>query len=337
MSAPQTHSFYGVFLQNSESEIYALPTATKSDADPRRVGIEFEFGGMELDRVAKIVTDTLGGELGEKNAAEQSVEIAALGTFNIEVDWDLLKRLSDNKDVPQFLTQALSDSATVIVPIEIVCPPILPQQLKKLDHLVDKLREAGAQGTEHSWVNAFGLHINVELPDCEAATLDRYLKAYALLQDWLVAQSAVDLSRRITPYIDLFPEEYLVQVLRRSEPELTDIFEDYLQHNLTRNRALDLLPLLAHIDEDRVRARIDDNRIKPRPAFHYRLPDCRLDDPDWSLAEPWELWCAVERLADNKELLEKVVERALIEEAGRPALLNKGWGERVSEWLPPSA
>lgn len=323
-------------MQYSESKIFALPTAIKSDSKPRRVGIEFEFGGLDLESVAQIVTDTLGGKLGEKNAAEQSVEIDGLGKFNIEVDWDLLKRLSDNKDVPQFLTQALSDSATVIVPIEIVCPPITPQQLQKLDGLVEKLREAGAQGTEQSWMNAFGLHINVELPDCEAETLDRYLKAYVLLQDWLVEQSAVDLSRRITPYIDLFPEEYLVQVLRKSKPELTDIFEDYLQHNLTRNRALDLLPLLAHIDEDRVRASIDDNRIKPRPAFHYRLPDCRLDNPDWSLAEPWELWCAVERLADNKELLDQVIEQALQEEAGRPALLNKSWCERVSEWLPQS-
>jgi hypothetical protein len=35
------------------------------------------------------------------------------------------------------------------------------------------------------------------------------------------------------------------------------------------------------LDPRRVRAATDDELIKPRPAFHYRLPDSRIEDPDW--------------------------------------------------------
>ena len=317
----------------SDAHHYAPPTPDKSDGKPRRVGIELEFAGLSLEAATQVAAESLDGKAEAVSAAEQSVEVDALGKFNVEVDWDGLKKLSDNEDVPEFLTQALSESATMIVPVEIVCPPLLPGQLQDLDKLVDALRAAKAKGTEQSWIYAFGLHINIELPDCEAATLDRYLKAYVLLQDWLLQKSEVDFSRRITTYIDPFPEAYLLQVLRRNKPELTDIFADYLEHNATRNRALDLLPLLAHINEARVRETIDDDRIKPRPALHYRLPDCRVDNSEWSLAEPWDIWCAVERLADNRELLEQLVSHALTEEGGKPALLDDGWCEKVDEWL----
>ena len=60
-----------------------------------------------------------------------------------------------------------------------------------------------------------------------------------------------------------------------------------------------MLPLFAWIDEDRVRTTIDDPRIKPRPTFHYRLPNAQVSDSLWSLAEDWNRWVVVETLADR--------------------------------------
>ena len=320
-------------MQISDSDQYSLPTKLTTDGKPRKVGIEIEFAGLNLEEAVSIVTSTIGGVPGDKTAAEQKVDVEALGEFGVEVDWNFLKRLSENEDIPEGLTQALSDSATAVVPVEIVCPPVEPQQLQELEELVRELRKAGAKGTEESLFYAFGLHINVELPDCDAVTLDRYLKAYVLLQDWLLAKNATDVSRRITPYIDLYPEEYLLRVLKRKQPGISEIIDDYLEYNATRNRALDMLPLLSHIDEDRVKDKIDDERIKPRPTFHYRQPDCRIDDPDWSLAQPWGVWLTVERLADDSKLLDKLVKSALEEKSGQPQLLQDTWIKEVDQWL----
>lgn len=41
----------------------------------------------------------------------------------------------------------------------------------------------------------------------------------------------------------------------------------------------------------------DPHLVKARPAYHYRLPNCLIDEPDWRLAREWNTWVAVERLA----------------------------------------
>jgi len=48
-----------------------------------------------------------------------------------------------------------------------------------------------------------------------------------------------------------------------------------------------------------VRAVAHDPLIKPRPAFHYRLPDCEIHLPDWGLHIAWHDWLEVEALADD--------------------------------------
>jgi hypothetical protein len=75
------------------------------------------------------------------------------------------------------------------------------------------------------------------------------------------------------------------------------LIDDYLDASPSRNRELDMLPLFAHLDHDRVRARLPYEKISARPTFHYRLPDSRVDDPAWTIAADWNRWVEVERLA----------------------------------------
>ena len=110
-----------------------------------------------------------------------------------------------------------------------------------------------------------------------------------------------------------YPEDYVAHVLAADyRPDLETLIDDFLEFTPTRNRPLDLLPLFAHIDEDRVMAApVEKELIKPRPAFHYRLPNCLVDEPDWSLAVPWNDWVEVERLAADAKALEKLRRKRL--------------------------
>jgi hypothetical protein len=147
--------------------------------------------------------------------------------------------------------------------------------------LVEKLRAAGARGTNSELVYAFGMQFNPEVPDTDARKITLYLKAFLCLYDWLEREADIDYTRRLTPYIDAFPVDYIRKVISFDYwPDMNTLIADYLQANPTRNRALDMLPLFTHINEKLVRESVDDDRGKTRPTFHYRLPNCETDHDD---------------------------------------------------------
>lgn len=280
---------------------------------------------MSLEQAGRVVAASLGGAVEPVSAAEQQVRVDGLGDFSVELDWAFLKEKA-GVEAPGDWVKPLSEAAALLVPVEVVCPPLELSQLSRLEVMVQALREAGAQGTGESFIAAYGVHINSEIPRLDSATLLSYLKAFALLQWWLVDAHQVDLTRKISPYVDLYPQAYVHRLLSASDVGLDRIIDDYLRYNPSRNRALDLLPMLAHMDAARVRQTIDDPKIKPRPAFHYRLPNCHIERSDWSLAMPWNTWCVVEQLAHCGDDLGRLAEHFLA--AQRPLL-----GTNRAEWL----
>lgn len=284
------------------------------DSKPRHVGFELEFAGLELPQVASILADTLDGEVHPRTHAECEVDVPELGTFVVELDWEFAKETAKERATQHLEASGLDDDpfmewltrvASQIVPVEIVCPPIAINKLHLLDAAITTLSEAGALGTEESLLYAFGLHINTELPNLEAKTIISYLKAYSVCQDWLIEAHQVDPVRRITPYIDLYPKEYLTKVLAYTGGEsMSQIIDDYLELNPTRNRALDMTPLFKHIDETRLVRHLQDSRINSRPTFHYRMPNCSIEKPDWDLRASWNIWCVIEYLVDHPDQLE---------------------------------
>ena len=146
----------------------------------------------------------------------------------------------------------------------------------------------------------------------------------------------VDFSRRLTSYVDPFGKDYVRKVLKPSyQPTIDQLIDDYLEFNPTRNRALDMLPLFAHIDEPRLRAKIDDDRVKARPTLHYRLPNSLIDDPQWGLIHPYRDWLQVDNLAMDKARLEKVCQAYRNYLDNPTANLFTNWSHSVSEWLIP--
>ncbi len=322
-------------MTSSASRGFELPPRPrKDDGEMRRVGFEIEFSGIDLRETTAAVKDALGASIVSQTAAEVELEADGLGKFNIEIDWEFLKRKAaqDDSDFEDLL-EVLSQAAALLVPIEVVCPPIPLSRLDVLEPMIAALREAGAVGTEESLISAYGVHVNTEIPRLDAPTLFGYLRAYALLQWWLVDRQPVDMARRISPYIDLYSEAYLKRLLSREQPTLDQLIDDYLEHNATRNRGLDMLPMLSEIDAQRVRGAVDDPRVKSRPTFHYRLPDCHIERRDWSLRQPWNTWLAVEKLADRPDDLDTLA-RAFID-ADRPIIgVSRGdWVEHMDRWL----
>lgn len=306
----------------------------------RRVGVELEFAGLPIEKIASILKQRLGGEIETISAYEYELRGTDFGTFGVELDFSYLKKAGREEiddstlgSLEKISEDLLAVIAKQVVPFEVVSPPIPMDRLGEVDQVVKDLKAAGAKGTRHATVYAFGLHLNPEMPALDAVTIRRYMQAFAVLFEWLKQVSDVDLSRRITPYIEPWPKDY-VQLLVDPEyaPDLPQLMDDYLRHNPTRNRALDMTPLFAHIDRAQMEQHVQDDRINARPTLHYRLPNCEIDAPDWSLMTAWRHWLAVERLAADEQRLKAACrEYSEFLDSTVDRLLGD-WAERGAEW-----
>jgi len=323
-----------------EKSAFKLPSVTHTcNKKMRRVGFELEFIGIDLEQTTAVVQQVFSGKIASVSPAACVVAVEGLGEFSIELDWHFLKKKAaqQNRENAGDWLEMLSHAAALLVPMEIVCPPIPVSDLDCLDPLVTELRRAGAKGTEDSMIAAYGVHINTEVPGQDAGCLSGYLRSFSLLQWWLVDAHQVDFARRISPYVDLYPEAYLKQLFSRTVPDIHQVCDDYLQYNASRNRALDLLPLLAYMDVDQVNRAVADAKIMARPAFHYRLPNCQIDKPEWSLARPWNNWWVVEELAQRPDDLQNL--SALFLDMHRPLLgvSRSEWTALMDRWLQDHA
>ncbi|SFM52526.1 Putative amidoligase enzyme [Ectothiorhodospira mobilis] len=322
------------------SAFQPLPEPLNPEGEPRRVGIELEMAGLSLEAIAGAITDLFGGEHRADSPFQQRVTGTRFGDFGLELDSDLLKRREyldylekmgvevDRDGRPHALETALSQVAGLVVPHEVVAPPVPHDALPELDRLRRRLQQAGAKGTHDSLFYAFGLQINLELAHLDAASILRHLQAFLVLHDWLLEHSQTDLSRRLTPFVDPFPETYARLILQPDyAPDLKGLITDYLAHNPTRNRPLDLLPLFAHLAPEQIQAAaVEHHLIHARPTFHYRLPDCRIDEPQWDLSLPWAGWVAVERLAAQPQRLHRMAAELLGADRG-------GLAARIQQWM----
>lgn len=334
---------------------YRLPAVTQtSDGKPRAAGFEFEFGNLPIGRASRALHSALGGKLESISPFEAILHDSSLGRLKVERDANLLKSVRYRKwlegigldfkpgSIGHEIETNIDNASRGLIPCEVVTDPIPFEELNRLDTLVAALNELGAEGTQDSLIYAFGLHINPSLPDTDSVTVARYIQSYLLLHAWLVELSDTDKTRRfLTRYIDPFPHGYLERVLVHDyRPDREHLIADYLRHNPTRNRALDMLPILAHLDEDQVRAGLNEDEqelVKARPAFHYRLPDCRINEPGWTVADAWNRWVFVEQLAQDEQLLDELI--ALWRKQDRELKLTPGgrWVQQLTSFLAQKA
>ncbi len=305
-----------------------LPTPCNARGDPRRTGVEIELGGLDEARVATLAADHLGGRVQQVGGTEWRVRGTRIGDLEIYLDTVLRKASAG------VLREAGLALGREVIPVEIVTAPLTRADLAMLDEFRDILRRAGALGSNARFRFGFGVHLNVEIAATTSEAILRPLLAYALIEDWLRDVRPIDDSRHILPFTDPYPTRFVRGLVGLGrEADLDAVIGLYLQETPSRNRGLDMLPIFAHLRPDRVsRALGADSAVSPRPAFHFRLPDCRIDDADWSLAEEWSRWLLVERVAASAALLDALADRWQAEH-GAVTLFRAHWAAAAGEVL----
>lgn len=327
------------------------PRLANAEGDTRRIGVELEFSGLRPEAIVEAVLGSIGGHARRESAVAWELLDTAAGDLHLELDFRLLQTVAAEHsearaatlpdwvtDLTDWTTELAERMASMVVPWEIVTAPVPMDRVHRLEPMIEGLRRAGALGTRHAPHFAFGVHLNPEMPALDARTVLAYFRAYLCLNQWLRQRCRPDLSRVVTPYIADFDPRWVREVLAPDyDPDLETFIDDYLDANPTRNRSLDMLPLFAHLDADRVRARLDDPLIKGRPTLHYRLPNCEIDDPDWSLRPIWNDWLEVERLAYDEDRLMRM-SRAYRDWLGRMRMpFDDGWARATADWLSSSS
>lgn len=312
----------------------------------RTVGFELEFGGVPLEESAQILKDLFGGEVVRDGDFIYRVT-SPLGDFQVEADSAFLKEKryekylravglsSPDSRLAAGVTDALSHLAGTLIPFEVIMPPLKITELDAVERVRDQLQKHSAKGTRSAIFTAFGMQFNPEVPDKSAPTLLAFLRAFFLLFDWLYEESDIPLARRLAPFIHDFPNAYVRLVLDPAyAPDLDQLMTDYLEHNPTRNRPLDMLPLFSDIDKVKVFSYpVERDLVKSRPTFHYRLPNSQVDDPAWTIASDWNKWIEIEKLADcPSRLREMCADYAAIHD-DTLFFSRAKWIERTREWL----
>lgn len=319
----------------------ALDVAYKTDKGAERlVGFEIEYAGVPLKRAADIIQSLYGGSVKQHSKAEWSVEDTRFGAFRLEIDAEPVKRFVSETaeraasleggidDLYRKTLDAADDIVTAIsekvAPFEIIAPPVSIKDIDALEDLRRALFHENAKGTRSSFHHAFGVHINPDAVSLKASSLLAHMQAFTLLFPLLKEAHDVDFSRRIAPFIEPYSDDYAELILADDyAPDLEALIRDYHTHNPSRNRALDMLPVFTHLDEDLVRSLYgEEEKINARPTYHYRLPNCELSRSDWTLTQEWRRWCVLEDHARDKDKL---------------ARLMKAWRDRPTDWLSQMA
>jgi hypothetical protein len=328
------------------------PVRTNAAGETRRVGFELEYSGLTLTKSAALLLRRIGGRIEVINPYHYKIRDTEYGDFTLVLDFQFLIQSglerwlhsigldqALEKETVQAIERFIATLSETVVPYEVTTPPLPLDRLEVIETIKEELRKHGAMGTRADPLYAFGFHINPEAARITVDEILRTLRAFFLLYDYLVERIKPDMTRRLTPYIDPFDEAYVQRVLDPGyDPTMVQFIEDYLEYNPTRNRALDLLPLLAFIDIDRVMAKMEGEKISARPTWHYRLPNSRVDEPAWCTCEAWNSWVLVERLAADEEALKRLTKRCLLRLASPFHFFDKdAWIAEVAAWVERSS
>lgn len=295
---------------------------------------------------ADMVVELYGGEIEQVSGYEYKVHNSRFGIFSLELDASLflnkkyekvLKSVGINVEKLKNkakLEETLRGMASTVVPFEIITPPIKFSKLDHLNSIVSKLRSWKAKGTGSSFFYAFGLHLNPEVPGLSADSLTRHLKAYVMLDAWIRKDANIDLSRKLTPYINEYEMDYIRYILREDyQPDLESLIRDYFNFKNSRNRPLDLLPVFMYINKELTTELLKEELTSARPTFHYRLPNCSIEDENWSLAEEWNRWVLVEQLADDEKVLNQYSRAFLSMDDKSVFSMKKKWVKLMDRWV----
>lgn len=263
------------------------------------IGVEVEFLGLSARAAAQALCEALGGGLVMEDRHAFEVTGSRIGDVAVELD---IRHAHPQRHGAALslrpgrrLAGLFGDVVSPFVPREMILPQRPADRLGEVDEAIDILRRAGARGDGREWGQTLGLHLNISTDELDAESIRAFALAYARL-DGRLRRAVAEGDARLGPLLPPpYPEAYVSHL--QAVPGASDIdrfIDDYLRFNPTRDRALDLLPLLLHLDGERVRRRLPFEKIAARPVYHWRLPVSRIGRPGWSVLPVWEAWREVE-------------------------------------------
>lgn len=325
------------------------PCRVPAQKPNRKAGFEFEYSNLEIEDSVDIIVKEYGGRVEKINPYNYKIH-TPIGTFGVLMDFSFLSN-SKLKELKREIGLEIIDEETIekieeiiaqigksLIPYELTTPPLEFSRLNEAHNIKELLRKNGARGTRANLLYAFGMHINPEVREQNIETLLSDLRAFFILYDFIKDALDIDITRRLTTYIDPFDTAYILKVLDFNyNPTTAQFIDDYVTYNPTRNRALDLLPVLTLLDEQRVRRKLPDEKIGKRPTYHYRLPDSRVDELTWSPCFAWNSWVLIEMLAVDTKNLNRLSE-LMFEYLKRPwnLLQRDEFEEELNIWVQKS-
>ncbi|MDX5347927.1 MAG: amidoligase family protein [Hymenobacteraceae bacterium] len=315
------------------------------------MGFELEFANVGIEESAELVQQLYGGKHVTEHRFSHKIVGTPIGDFSIKIDLKLLNEktyqipfnklhinLKDIKIGDETLEDevetALENLVKTVIPYEITTPPVPVTALEQFEKLRQALFEHKAEGTEAFLTNAFATHINPEVPDTKPETILAYLKAFLLLYPLLLENGKTDLARRVTSFINPFPQEYCKLVLNPSYlPDLNNLIVDYHRYNPDRNRPLDLYPLFAALNPDLVDTFEDLGNVKKRETFHYRLPNSLISTAEWTLAREWNNWVLVEELANKPDTIKEMSQAYAKLKDDTLIGFESKWAKQTKQWV----
>ena len=302
-----------------------LPNATTEGGHARKIGVEVEFSGLTVADTVNVVEKGLSGTPEGDDQFLRHVKGTRVGDIKVELD-TVAKAASDVDLVRHGL-----DAARAVVPIEIITDPLDLFQLQEFSDFLGDLRDAGAQGSRSGVLLGFGVHLNPEVVGLTHSHTVETIRAYGLLEAHLRRVERLNLTRRVLPFVAPWPEAFVTALLDKNVTSLNDVLQLAITHLSSRNHGLDLFPLLKYAAPDQFEDGFTDTLTSGRPTFHFRLPDCRIDETGWDLTQPWALWHCVEMVAADPSLMRKLNAAWHNRETG--LFETKAWADDVSSIL----
>lgn len=111
------------------------PDRTTRSGRVRRVGVELELGGLELDAAARIVAGHVGGSLGQRGRYEMEVVGDAAGPWGIELDFAWLKELGRQTRDPDAPLTPLQEAGEDVR--RVIDPGYRPDQPQLVDDYLE--------------------------------------------------------------------------------------------------------------------------------------------------------------------------------------------------------
>lgn len=284
------------------TEPLPLPRPETAAGKPRRIGVEIEFSGLTEAQVARILVKQLAAAPARKSAAIGWSKAAAWGisrSISTASRWNgSTMTVSAGRSAIWRAPWCRSRSSRTRWEVP---------QIAEFDRAIQALREAGAEGTGTGVLSAFGVHFNPEVVSTDYADVMPVITAHALLEDYIKRVAGTDFSRRVMTWVAPYPRALVDRLAAEKPPATMDaLIDTYLELAPSRNHSLDMLCLFAHLDEKKVAKAVDMELVSPRPTYHWRLPDCRIDEKGWTLATEWNRWVLVETVAGDADLLQRL-------------------------------